>query len=369
MLRREGVRKSPHNIDEAELQQSLEFAPLAYISIWGKAIRCEILEFLVSREGCSVLNMMSSVALLEARHEDIQGGIVRFLEDSRLSCERDSEGREWLAIRGHSANVMPMRARSRSWTNNRAANAGFHEETATLVTSYLLGRLRPRAFFDVGAWQGYFSLLAASHLQARTAVHAFEMRPHGVDALNDRLHGIDLPGRVHVRLAGLSDQHVGNTRVWYARMKMFEREPEPREYQESVWRRLKFFVKGNKERALRSVDLMVTSLDRYCDDHGVAPDLMKIDVDGYEGKVLRGARNLLRNAPPTILLELHKDEVQRDGILRADVVKMLFDAGYSALFLTDHQSREQCEVVSVRPGDPLLARQQTDMIVFVPPAR
>lgn len=313
--------------------------------------------------------MMSNVALPEARHEEFQRGIVQVLDDSPLACERDSDGSQWLSIRGHAGKVIPMRARARRWTNGRSANESFHEEAATIVMSYLLSRLKPSVFFDVGAWQGYFSLVAASHLQARSAAHAFEMRPHGVDALNERLRGIELPGSVHIRLVGLSDHHVGKTRIWYARMKMFECEPEPREYQESLWRRLKFFLHGNKERALRSADLMVTTLDRYCDDHGVAPELLKIDVDGYEGKVLRGARNMLRNAAPTILLELHKDEVQRDGISRTDVVDMLFDAGYSALFLTDHHNRARCKVVPVKPGDPLLARQQTDMIVFIPPAR
>jgi hypothetical protein len=66
---------------------------------------------------------------------------------------------------------------------------------------------------------------------------------------------------------------------------------------------------------------------------------------------------------------LHKDEVQRDGILREQVVGMLFDAGYRALFLTDHHKRERCKIVPVEAGDPLLARQQTDMIVFLPPGQ
>jgi hypothetical protein len=48
---------------------------------------------------------------------------------------------------------------------------------------------------------------------------------------------------------------------------------------------------------------------------------------------------------------------------------MLFDAGYRALFLTDHHKRERCKIVPVEAGDPLLARQQTDMIVFLPPGQ
>jgi FkbM family methyltransferase len=312
---------------------------------------------------------MTEVQSLDGQREDIRRGITRFLAETRLSNVRDGEGREWLEIPGHASGVIRAPARRRSWLGRKSANAVFFEETTTLVVSYLLGCLKPKTFFDVGSWRGQFSLVAASHLQARSTVHAFEMRPAGIDALSKRLLGLELPGSIHAHLAGLSDHHVGLTKIWYARMKMFEREPAPHEHREAPWRRLKFFLQGNKERALRSVNVLVTSLDQFCTDFGVAPDLMKIDVDGYEGKVLLGARSLLRHTRPTIVLELHKDEVQRDGISRTQVVDMLFDAGYSALFLTDHHNRERCEIVPAMQGDPLFARQQTDMIIFIPPSR
>lgn len=304
-----------------------------------------------------------------AHRDQIQEGIVRFLAETRLSKATDPQGREWLSISGHSNGAIQAQPRHRMWAGRRSANSEFYEEATTLVMSYLLGQLRPTTFLDVGAWKGYFSLLAASHLASRPTAYAFDMRPSGIASINEKVQGLSLPGRVEGRLVGFSDRHVGSTKIWYSRMKMFEREPEPSEYREAPWRRLKFLLKGNKERGLQTVDLLVTSLDQYCTDHGLVPQLIKIDVDGYEGKVLRGARDLLTRVRPTIFLELHKDEVQRDGILRDQVVGMLFDAGYSALFLTDHHKRDRCKIVPVESGDPLLKRQQTDMIVFLPPAQ
>jgi hypothetical protein len=193
------------------------------------------------------------------------------------------------------------------------------------------------------------------------------MRPAGIEAINRRAQEIGWTNRVRPSLCGLSDTHIGATRVWAARMKMFESKPREEEYREAVWRRLKFFLKGDTRRGLRQVDLTVTTLDRFCQDHGVAPRLMKIDVDGYEGKILRGAEHLLRTTRPAILLELHRDEAQRDGITRTKVADILFDAGYEALFLTDHHIRTRCQLVPVHAGHPLLARQETDMLVFYPP--
>lgn len=303
---------------------------------------------------------------LEA-NDNLKEGLSRFLAESRLVNLTDGEGRRWLSIPGHEAGVLPAYTNTkRRWRLSQHSNAEFYEETATLVFSYLLGRLRPETVFDIGAWRGYFSFLAASHSAARPTVYSFDMRPLGIEVITQRALELGWTDRVHPRLCGLSDTHVGTTRVWAARMKMFESKPQEAEYREAIWRRLKFFLKGNTQRGLKEVDLTVTTLDRFCADHGVAPRLMKVDVDGYEGKILRGAENLLKTTRPTILLELHRDEAQRDGITRTKVADILFGAGYEALFLTDHHMRERCQLVPVQPGHPLLARQETDMLIFYP---
>lgn len=303
--------------------------------------------------------MKANVALKE--------GLSHFLAEPRLANVSDAAGYRWVSIPRHASNIIPAyENKSRRWRLAQHHNAEFYEETATLVFSYLLDRLRPETVFDIGAWQGYFSFLAASHEAAHPTVFAFDMRPAGIEAIEQRARELGWSDRVHPRLCGLSDTHIGATRVWAARMKMFESKPREEEYREAIWRRLKFFLKGDTRRGLREVDLTVTTLDRFCADHGVAPRLMKIDVDGYEGKILRGAEHLLKTTKPTILLELHRDEAQRDGINRAKVADILFDAGYEALFLTDHHVRTRCQLVPVRPGHPLLARQETDMLIFYP---
>jgi hypothetical protein len=45
------------------------------------------------------------------------------------------------------------------------------------------------------------------------------------------------------------------------------------------------------------------SLDAYVDAHGVVPDLIKIDVEGAELEVIRGAREVLTNARPMLIFE------------------------------------------------------------------
>jgi FkbM family methyltransferase len=268
-----------------------------------------------------------------------------------------------LTIPGH----RPFKWKPVKFSLRRPLQSRFYEETTTVVLSFLLQRLRPASFFDVGAAQAYFSRVAATCEACAPAIHAFEMRPQFQLAAQQWIDNEGLSQRVHAHLAGLSDVHEGMRDVWYARTKLFEKEPKFEDYAESAWVRMRNALLGRRaQRGIHRTRLLLTTIDEFAARRGCRPDLMKIDVDGYEGKVLAGARRMLQEHKPTIILELHKDAMQRDGYTRSSVVDLLLDRGYRALFLTDHHSLSQCEVVAVKRGDPLITRQETDLILFVP---
>ena len=45
------------------------------------------------------------------------------------------------------------------------------------------------------------------------------------------------------------------------------------------------------------------SIDDFCDDAGVTPDLIKIDVEGFQSKIVPGAMKTFEKAKPLLLLE------------------------------------------------------------------
>jgi len=51
------------------------------------------------------------------------------------------------------------------------------------------------------------------------------------------------------------------------------------------------------------------SLDTYCTEHGIVPDVIKIDSEGFEFEVLQGTQNILANigARPIISIEVAND--------------------------------------------------------------
>jgi FkbM family methyltransferase len=67
---------------------------------------------------------------------------------------------------------------------------------------------------------------------------------------------------------------------------------------------------------------LTVSCDEFAERFGVQPGLLKIDVEGGEVAVLRGASRLLRTARPVVLLSTHGPE------LEAECRRLMRAAGY-----------------------------------------
>ena len=240
--------------------------------------------------------------------------------------------------------------------------AGTYEEAAVLLLDFLIRKFRPKTFFDVGAGSGVFARVAASCVEAPPAVHTFEVRPEWHARLIECANRDGLNKLITAHLAGLSDHHDGEVDAWIVRTRLFDHEPTRQEHLEAWWRRLKFFLRGVNRGPVKT-RLLVTSIDHLASQHGIVPDLLKIDVDGYEDKVLLGGMQTIRAHKPVIALELHKNKIMSFST-RRDVVRQLLDVGYRALFLTDHHDRKVCRVVPVDLAHPLVSREETDFVLF-----
>lgn len=80
-----------------------------------------------------------------------------------------------------------------------------------------------------------------------------------------------------------------------------------------------------------AVAVPVRSPDDLCAELGFHPDLVKIDVEGFEHAVLRGARGLLARERPLLFLEIHPRRLAELGSSAAAVAALLEGCGYRAL--------------------------------------
>lgn len=73
--------------------------------------------------------------------------------------------------------------------------------------------------------------------------------------------------------------------------------------------------------------VQTVSLDEFCTDKALAPDVVKIDVEGFEFEVLEGATQLLQARPgrsfPTVFVELHPTAWIQRGRTRDQWVTLL----------------------------------------------
>jgi FkbM family methyltransferase len=101
----------------------------------------------------------------------------------------------------------------------------------------------------------------------------------------------------------------------------------------------------NQHTSFMEVSIECRTLDSIIDDHaGRGPiGLIKIDVEGHELKVLKGARRtLLRYRPPVLFEALNVPDAKK-------CAELLFECGYTRLF-TFRRGREGARIVEVLVG-------------------
>lgn len=88
------------------------------------------------------------------------------------------------------------------------------------------------------------------------------------------------------------------------------------------------------------------TLDELAREFGVAPTHIKIDVEGYEAAVLRGAETILARSPaPLLFIELHNEIIREGGGNPADTLALLRGYGYKA-FTVDHHPIDEAAILS-----------------------
>lgn len=194
-------------------------------------------------------------------------------------------------------------------TPDEKANLTYHlQENGSSIdemAGFLAAAPHARLFWDVGAHKGIFALFFCSLGADKTAV-AFEpsrelrARATELGAMNN------LNDRIEWNGSAVGDR-IGTTRF--------------------ALQNTGFLTVAGGDAP--TVDVELTTLDAEWKRRGSAPDLLKIDVEGFEWEALQGARELLASEAPALFLELHLQELEQRRIAPRNVVDLLADLGYT----------------------------------------
>lgn len=112
-----------------------------------------------------------------------------------------------------------------------------------------------------------------------------------------------------------------------------------------------------------SIDVPARTLDDVLKEHRISGvDVLKVDVEGFELAVFRGARNLLADRrPPLILFEFCDWAEARMPVAQpGDAQQFLMDHGYSICRLVDFRRSRQPFRQPMRTGATMLAAWRSD---------
>lgn len=164
-------------------------------------------------------------------------------------------------------------------------------------------------FFDVGANVGIYSIYAALR-HPRLRVVAFEPEYANLHTLRDNVIENHLQDRVQIFALALSDQSG------VSRLHIQEFLPGAALHTESP---------GTLEQTLMGRQVLwwegvcTLTMDEFCEQTGLQPQGLKIDVDGTEARVLEGGLHTLQStALRSLIIELQEqDRQQCEELLRA----------------------------------------------------
>lgn len=213
----------------------------------------------------------------------------------------------WLAIRPEEGLVVNE---SVGWTCFRERRWDPHVEACIRTV------LRPgQTAVDVGANLGYFTAVLAQCVGPAGRVWSFEPVPETYELLTLCK---SLNGYAHVTPMGVAlGTANGSIEITYDRRHSGIATMHPDQ------------VAGETQRVqLRSLDTLIAS-----GEVGRRPDLLKVDVEGHELDVLRGARQTIAEATPTIVFELNERAARAAGWTLAELAELLLSLGDYGFFL------------------------------------
>lgn len=174
--------------------------------------------------------------------------------------------------------------------------------------------LRPGAtFIDLGANEGYFSVIGSGLVGPAGRVYAVEpqARLGPVIAKNLELNGRTNVTHCSVAIGG----HSGSAEIFLA--------SEVNSGGSSFFRPARYWMKRQATRALTLLDFLDENKIESC-------DLMKVDVEGAEYEILMNAGNVLASGRiRAIALEIHNEILGRQGLSGATLHEHVLASGYS----------------------------------------
>ena len=236
--------------------------------------------------------------------------------------------------------------RSARWMQHKHSGGAIHEPgTIAIFDSLRTSAKSIETVFDIGALYGYFSVICLSVFDTAN-VYSFEMNPFSFAFLKSNIalnRQLDISRSKDFNFAFsdssefkksviIKDFSLYNsyTLAWQQLLKL--RCSNIKDYSKY---KLKQVLNRHPQKPsffeLLNIDFW--SIDDFCEDKCVLPDLIKMDVEGFQAKIIPGGMEVFEKSKPFLLLEFDRSSaVNSFGLSNKEIVRPLFDLGYQLIW-------------------------------------
>jgi len=197
--------------------------------------------------------------------------------------------------------------------------------------------------WDIGAAEGWFTLLMGRLVGSSGRVDAFEAFPANYRKLQENIELNDMFW-THVNNIAISN-YCGT--AWFV--------PPS----DDITHHLKYVEDNSgvgyltvQERVLGSIEVPVTTLDSYTEVNRIARlDVIKMDIEGAEVAALQGAQDTIRGFRPYIIVEYNREALRRAGTSIEELSDLLDSYGYECYTFGRQLKRLRLESYYERPDN------------------
>lgn len=173
-------------------------------------------------------------------------------------------------------------------------------------------------FLDVGSHIGWYSLNARQVVGLVGKVVAFEPNPSCVSTLKQNIL-LNLFQTIRIEKMAVSDTN-GKSNFWTG--------------DDMAGSLLKENTQELTHNSVKKILVRMITLDTYCKVHRIENiRLIKIDVEGAEGQVIKGSMKILKKFHPVLILEIYSNTLQSRKI-RMKLIRSLLKIGYKLYVFT-----------------------------------
>ena len=205
---------------------------------------------------------------------------------------------------------------------------GWHEPSLTKFFEDMCHE--KRTLLDIGAHLGYFSLLFSS--RPENVSYAIELDPVNFEYLEKVAHdteGVD--GTVKTFNIGFGAE----------KSRKFLKVRSPNTMTSLALAR----EEPMADEEWKPVE--VVTLDQFVADNGISPDIMKMDVEGFEYAVWNGGKATIEKYRPVMAIEIHTPVLKKQAVDIDGFFSEIRNLGYRIFSFPEHRSKSPKDLVEI----------------------